>query len=101
ACLLPADPLRQTWNVFRMFGIEYKETRWTQWLAAILRHDNGSRCARIAWGAFCDAVARRAEIRTPSGSLCLADHAHWRTVAREIPRVEDEVPDGKLGQLDL
>src|ERR1041385_1679628 len=53
ALLLPVDPLRQTWNVFRLFDIEYRETRWTQWFAGILRPENGQRCSRLAWSAFC------------------------------------------------
>lgn len=101
ASLLPVDPLAQSWNVFRAFGVEYKETSWTQWLAAILRRENGERCARVAWGAFCDAVARRAELMPPTGEPNLADLAHWRTIAVEVPEVEAEVPDGKLGRLDM
>lgn len=102
ACLLPIEPLRQAWNVFRLFDVEYEETRWTQWFAAILRPENGERCSRVAWGAFCAAVARRAKIRPPGGDSNPADHHHWRDiVAREVPTVEDEVSDDDLGTLDL
>lgn len=101
ASLLPVDPLHQSWNVFRAFGVEYKETSWTQWLAAVLRQENGERCARVAWGAFCDAVARRAALVPPSGDPNLADRAHWIAIAAEVPEVEDEVPDGDLGRLDM
>jgi PD-(D/E)XK nuclease superfamily len=101
ACLLPVDPLHQTWNVFRLFDLEYEEIRWTQWLAAILRPENGKRCSRIAWSAFCAAVARRAELQPPSGASNLASHVHWNEIAREAPVVEDEVPEKGLGQLDM
>lgn len=100
-CLLPVDPLHQTWNVFRLFGVEYEETRWTQWLAAILRPENGARCSRVAWAAFCDAVARRAALLPPAGTDNIADHGHWTTIAAEVPAVEDEVSDGDLGRLDM
>lgn len=101
ACLLPVEPLRQAWNVFRLFDVEYDETRWTQWLAAVLRPESGERCSRVAWGAFCDAVSRRAVSQRPSGASNLADHVHWNRIAAEIPVIEDEVSDGDLGRLDL
>ena len=102
ARLLRLEPLRQTWNVFRLFGIEYAETRWTQWFAAILRSENGPRCARVAWAAFCEAIAHRAQASPPSGDERLAEHRHWLdVVANEVPQVEDEVGDGELGRLDL
>jgi PD-(D/E)XK nuclease superfamily protein len=102
ACLLPVEPLRLAWNVFRLFDLEHEETRWTQWFAAILRPENGERCSRVAWGAFCAAVAHRAEILSPSGDSNPADQHHWRDiVSEEVPKVEDEVSDGDLGTLDL
>jgi hypothetical protein len=101
ASLLSVDPLRETWNVFRAFGVERDETSWTQWLATILRQENGERCARVAWGAFCDAVARRATLVPPSGDSNLADHAHWAAIAGEVPMVKDEVSAGDLGRLDM
>jgi hypothetical protein len=101
ACLLPVDPLRQTWNVFRLFDIERAEIRWTQWFAAILRPKNGKRCSHVAWGAFCAAVARRAELRPPSGASNLASYVHWNEIASEAPEVEDEVLEKGLGQLDM
>ncbi len=102
ACLLPVEPLRLAWNVFRLFDVEHEEIRWTQWFAAILRPESGERCARVAWRAFCEAVARRAALIAPSGDSDPPDQHHWRDiVALEVPTVEDEVSDGDLGTLDL
>ena len=49
ARLLRVEPLRQTWNVLRLFGVAYAETRWTQWFAAI-RAATPDLDARIARG---------------------------------------------------
>jgi hypothetical protein len=100
-CLLPVEPFHQAWNVFRLFDVEYEETRWTQWLAAILRHENGPECARVAWRAFCDAVALRIGTAPPSGGANLAGAGDWSHAAAAVPHVEDEVAAGDLGQLDL
>jgi hypothetical protein len=101
ARLLPVDPLRQTWNAFRMFDLEYEEIRWTQWFAGLLRPANGERCARVAWRAFCEAVAERAELAPPAGDSNPADHHCWHKAAEETPLVHDEVWDSQLGILDL
>jgi hypothetical protein len=74
--LLPVEPFHQRWNVFRLFDLEHDETRWTQWFAAILREENGARCARVAWRAVCEAIAKRALRQPPIGDV--ADAAHWR-----------------------
>ena len=97
--LLPVEPFHQRWNVFRLFDLEHDETRWTQWFAAILREENGARCARVAWRAVCEAIAKRALRQPPIGDV--ADASHWRAVASETPCVEDEVAAGELGRLDI
>lgn len=100
-CLLPVEPFRQAWNVFRLLDVEYDETRWTQWLAAVFRRENGELCARVAWSAFCDAVARTMSIAPPTGGANLATAADWIGAAAEVPDVQDEVAAGALGRLDL
>ena len=74
--LLPVDPLRQSWNVFRLFELEHDEPRWMQWLASILCADNGAWCARVAWSAFCDAVARGA-----------ANPSDWEDAVTDVPEI--------------
>jgi hypothetical protein len=96
-CLLPVEPFHQAWNEFRLFDVEYEETRWTQWLAAISRPGNGEFFARVAWTAFCDAVARRISIARPAGGANLAIAAGWIGAAAQVPHVEDEVAAGALG----
>ena len=91
--LLPVEPFRQSWNLFRVFEVEHQRARWTQWLGALLHPENGSRCARVAWAAFCDAVARRATKLPSVGSTGLADASHWEAVAEEVPAVEHEGAD--------
>jgi hypothetical protein len=77
--LLPVDPLRQSWNVFRLFELEHDEARWMQWLASILRAENGAWCARVAWSAFCDAAGRRVD-----------DTSDWENAATDVPEIEDD-----------
>ncbi|MEJ7602897.1 MAG: hypothetical protein WKG01_33725 [Kofleriaceae bacterium] len=93
ARLLPVEPFRQSWNVFRVFEVEHQRARWTQWLGALLGPEHGSRCARVAWTAFCDAAARRAAKLPSVGSSGLADASHWEAVAEEVPAVEHEAAD--------
>jgi hypothetical protein len=99
--LMSVDPLRQTWNAFRMFAVEDDEVHWTQWFANLLRTSNGERCARVAWAAFCGAVADRAEAMPPTGESNPAGATEWRQAAQHVPLVEDEVRDLELGILDL
>jgi hypothetical protein len=71
--LLPVDPLRQSWNVFRLFELEHDEGRWMQWLASILRAENGAWCARVAWSAFCDTAGD-----------------DWENAATDVPEIEED-----------
>lgn len=102
ARLLHVEPFHQRWNVFRMFDLEYDETRWTQWLASTMRRENGERCARAMWSALCEAIARRAAANPPSGPPRLAQADHWQMlVSEELPVVQDEVPHPVHGRLDI
>lgn len=99
--LSPHDPLRQTWNTTRAFGVEDDEVRWTKWLAALLRPENGARSAHVAWTALCDAVARRIAERPLAGEDPLLDESGWRAMTALAPEVHDEVRHPTYGQLDL
>lgn len=99
--LLPIDPLRQTWNVFRLFDLEYKETHWTRWLTGILAPNNGLRCSQVAWRALCETASRQASLLPPVGLDNLASAAHWAAAATEVPQVECEVSDPEFGRLDI
>jgi len=101
--LLPTDPLKLEWNVFRLFNLEYNEPRWTQWLANLLRVDSGGTCARIAWKAFGAAVANSLEARgaTAQDGMELATAADWRGAADQEPNVESEVYEHGLGRVDM
>lgn len=99
--LLPIDPLCQTWNVFRLFDLEYEETRWTRWLAGILTPDNGLRCSQVAWKALCETVSLQATLLPPIGCDNLANAGYWAVASTEVPQVECEVSDPEFGRLDL
>src|SRR5271157_4668098 len=101
--LLPIDPLKLEWNVFRLFNLEYNEPRWTQWLASLLRVQGGGMCARIAWKAFCGAVANSLEAggAIAQNGTRLATAADWRGATNQEFDVKPEVYEHELGRVDL
>lgn len=97
---LSCDPFAQPISVFRLFNAVHSETNWTPWMASLLRGEAGERCARLSWGALCNAIARRAQKKPPVGDgLALADD--WSRAINDRPVVEDELDAGDLGRLDL
>ncbi|MCX5748066.1 MAG: hypothetical protein NT062_36870 [Proteobacteria bacterium] len=76
---LAVEPFGHPYNVFRLFGVERSETRWTQWVGNLWRRENGERCARITWRAFCDAVSDRISKLAPQ----YLSHSRCSTIGRQ------------------
>lgn len=95
--VVPVDPARIGWSPFVFFESEDQETRWTQWLAAVLRPKNGTRVALAAWRGLCAAIAEACDSTPPAGGDASADA--WRRVGAELPTSvmhEEVFEDGRL-----
>jgi len=105
AKLKPIDPFDLKWNIFKLFNIEYTETQWTQWLAAILDPQNGERLAQIVWRSFCDAVVATDEPEPEDDREkgLLALHSDWEKAEKPSGGgcVQFESSDPELGRLDI
>jgi hypothetical protein len=55
--LSPVEPSELGWGVFRAFGFEYAEVRWTRWIASLLDGTCGKKVSRVTWQALCSAIA--------------------------------------------
>jgi hypothetical protein len=101
--VLPVDPLRLEWNVFRLFALGYSETRWTQWMASLIDDSNGAISAQPAWMALCQAIVRRIELRnpTPRDGMRLACAEDWRLAWGQKVKVIPEDTEYGLGRVDL
>ena len=95
----PVDPSRIEWSPFRFFEAEHLETRWTQWLAALLRPENGTLVATTAWKGLCAAIASACETTPPADGHATADD--WRAAAKNLPTSVSHEESFWDGRLDL
>ena len=93
--LKPVDPLEIRWTPLSLLGIANKETRWTQWIAGILRKENGEALARIVWQSLCDSVilASREPRQVEEIPYALASLQEWRRAKGDPPKSGSMITD--------
>lgn len=96
--LAPVDPMALEHDVFTLMNRAKREVSWTQWLAGLLRPENGRLVAELTWRALCDAILRRGFADRgdePASQHVLASAEDWARAAKMPPatgEVLDEEP---------
>ena len=94
------EPHTLPWDPFELFGNQYRETAWTQWLASCLRAEHGATLAHVTWRALCECVMNAVHPPTEDDEQ-IATVADWQTARTVLPRrVIDELREPE-GQPDI